>query len=153
MDTFKSIIAIIGGILLGVFIVSIFKDNLPSDGIAPLFLALIIFTGAIGLMFALVETISKKSNQVSRTIQEKIKESNKQKVFNENIRQNLATYEEFKKTFQYFSDEKLLEVHNHIDKISSMEQLALEEELIVRNLIDHSPMHEKLYLLKKEMSN
>lgn len=152
MDTFKSIIAIIGGILLGVLIVGIFKDYLPSDGIAPVFIALIIFVGAIGLMFALVETLSKKFYQVSRKIQEKTKERNQQKEFNENIKQNLAIYEESKNTFQYFSDEKLLEIHNYSDKISSMEQLALEEELIVRNLIDHSPMHEKLYLLKKEMS-
>lgn len=36
-------------------------------------------------------------------------------------------------------------------KFSEIEQLALEEELVERKVIDHSPMHEKLYTMRKKL--
>lgn len=67
------------------------------------------------------------------------------------MKANMSMYENAKKTFQYFSSEKLVEIYENAkteDK-EDFEILALEEELVRRKILAHSPMHEKLYHIRK----
>src|SRR5690606_1074219 len=57
MDSLKFILAFILGIILGATITSYIKDMLPTEGMAPLFVALLIFGGSIGFMFFIIETV------------------------------------------------------------------------------------------------
>ncbi|MCB0745808.1 MAG: hypothetical protein KDC67_18035, partial [Ignavibacteriae bacterium] len=86
-------------------------------------------------------------------IKVKIEQKKQENELNESIKMNMREYQESKNSFQYFSDNKLLNIYEQFEngtKNSNMEQLALEEELVKRKLIDHSPMHEKLYAINKE---
>jgi len=153
MDTLKFIIIFIGGIVLGALIVGLLQDILPTDGIAPLFIALIIFGASFMIVFFIVESFSEKSKKVAENIKVKIEQKKQENELNESIKMNMREYQESKNSFQYFSDNKLLNIYEQFEngtKNSNMEQLALEEELVKRKLIDHSPMHEKLYAINKE---
>ena len=153
MDTLKFIIIFIGGIVLGALIVGLLQDILPTDGIAPLFIALIIFGASFMIVFFIVESFSEKSKKVAENIKVKKKKKKQENELNESIKMNMREYQESKNSFQYFSDNKLLNIYEQFEngtKNSNMEQLALEEELVKRKLIDHSPMHEKLYAINKE---
>ena len=154
MDTLKFIISFIGGIVLGAMITGLLKDVLPTDGIAPVFIALIIFGGSIMLVFFVVESFSEKSKKVAENIKIKVEQKRQENELNESIQTNMREYQESKNSFQYFSDDSLLNIYEQFQKgtkNSNMEQLALEEELVKRKLIDHSPMHEKLYAINKEL--
>jgi len=154
MDTLKFIISFIGGIVLGAMITGLLKDVLPTDGIAPVFIALIIFGGSIMLVFFVVESFSEKSKKVAENIKTKVEQKRQENELNESIQTNMRDYQESKNSFQYFSDDRLLNIYEQFQngtKNSNMEQLALEEELVKRKLIDHSPMHEKLYAINKEL--
>ena len=69
-------------------------------------------------------------------------------------RQNIITHKEAKSSFSYFSDERLLNLYDISIKSGKedMERLALEEVLVERKLISHSPMHEKMHLLKQKFN-
>ena len=154
MDTLKFIIIFIGGIILGVLITGLLKDILPTDGIAPLFIALIIFGASFMIVFFVVESFSEKSKKVTENMKAKIEQKKQENELNESIKMNMREYQESKNSFQYFSDNKLLSLYGQFEngtKKSNMEQLALEEELVKRKLIDHSPMHEKLYAINRDL--
>lgn len=57
MDIIKFTISFIGGILLGIFITSFFRDVLPNNGIAPLIIAIIIFGSSIVFVYYLIEKL------------------------------------------------------------------------------------------------
>jgi hypothetical protein len=154
MEGLKFIISFIGGIVLGAMITGLIKDVLPTDGIAPIFIAIIIFGGSIMLVFFLTESLFEKSKKVTENIKVKFEEKKQDDELNKSISNNLREYQNSKNSFQYFSDEQLLNIHREFingSKNSTMEQLALEEELVKRKLIDHSPMHEKMYAINKEL--
>ena len=154
MEGLRFIVSFIGGIVLGAMITGLIKDVLPTDGIAPIFIALIIFGGSIMLVFFITESLFEKSKKVSENIKVKIEEKKQENELNKSISNNVKEYQNSKNSFQYFSDEQLLNIHREFltgTKDSNMEQLALEEELVKRKLIDHSPMHEKLYAINKEL--
>ena len=154
MDTIRFILMFIGGIVLGALICSLFKDVLPEDGVAPLFIAMIIFIVSITLVFVVGEKLHEKSIEVTENIKEMIEEKREEKELNEIIKNDAKIYQESKHSFQFFSNETLFSIYNEYlngSKKSNFEQLALEEELVKRNLISHSPMHEKLYALNKDL--
>ncbi len=80
-----------------------------------------------------------------------LEEVREEKTIVKKIKSDLDEYHELKKSFKYFSEESLLNLHDNLksENIENLERLALEEELVERGLIKSSPMHEKLYHLKK----
>ena len=68
------------------------------------------------------------------------------KTIIENAKSSLAKYNDARHRFQYLSNETLIHKYqtSDIDNCDNMEQLALEEELVKRNILNHSPMHEKM---------
>lgn len=118
-------------------------------------LAMLVIGIVISIAFVLISSGAEKSKEVAKKIKVKIEQRKENHELNKKIRTDISEYQELKNSFQYFSDNKLLNIYREIQdnkKNSNMEQLALEEELVKRKLITHSPMHEKLYYLDKEIS-
>lgn len=108
----------------------------------------------ITIVFTLISVGGDKSKKVAKNIKGKIEQRKQENALNENIKMNMREYHDSKNSFQYFSDSRLLNIYDQFQngiKNSNMEQLALEEELVKRKLLDHSPMHEKLYAINKEL--
>lgn len=107
----------------------------------------------MAIVFTLISVGADKSKEVTRNIKNKLEQKKQEISLNENIKMSMREYQESKNSFQYFSDNRLLNIYEQSQngtKNSNMEQLALEEELVKRKLIDHSPMHEKTYAINKE---
>lgn len=116
------------------------------------FLFMIGFGIFASIVFFLISSGAEKSKKVAENIKENIKKKKLDKKINEDIQVNIREYQKLKNNFQFFSNDKLLNIYKQIkdgNESSKIEQLALEEELVRRKLITHSPMHEKLYGISK----
>jgi predicted membrane protein len=110
------------------------------------------FVIVMSIVFTLISVGAEKSKEVTQNIKQKIEKKKQANSLNENIKMNMREYQESKNSYQYFSDINLLNIYEQFEngtKNSNMEQLALEEELVKRKLLSHSPMHEKLYAINK----
>lgn len=110
------------------------------------------FVIVMSIVFTLISVGAEKSKEVTQNIKQKIEKKKQENSLNENIKMNMREYQESKNSYQYFSDINLLNIYEQFEngtKNSNMEQLALEEELVKRKLLSHSPMHEKLYAINK----
>lgn len=117
----------------------------------------LLFMVGVVIVMTIVTTLfsvgADKSKEVTRNIKIKLEQKKQEDLLNENIKMSMREYQESKNSFQYFSDNRLLSIYEQFhngSKDSIMEQLALEEELVKRKLIDHSPIHEKIYAINKE---
>jgi hypothetical protein len=65
----------------------------------------------------------------------------------------MQEYNEAKSRFKYLSNDVLLNKYKEYqeNKLEDMIRLALEEELVERKLITHSPMHNKLDAIMTKM--
>jgi hypothetical protein len=121
----------------------------------PEFLLFMVGTVVVmAIVFTLIGVGAEKSKEIAKNIKVKIEQKKQDNLLNENIQNNMRKYQESKNSFQYFSDDRLLNIYEQFQngtKSSNMKQLALEEELVKRKMIDHSPMHEKLYAINKEL--
>lgn len=93
----------------------------------------------------------------SSTVETITKKIEKMKVENEAInqtKQSLDEYHDAKHRFQFLSEDTLIAKYKEYEDAnkSDMIRLALEEELVKRGILDHSPMHEKLEKLKTMFS-
>ena len=130
---------------------AIFLGNAFSIPEFLLFMAGLVVVMAI--VFALISHGAVKSKEIAKNVKIRIDQKKQQNLLNESIDNSMREYREYKNSFQYFSNNKLLDIYEQFQngtKSSNMEQMALEEELIKRKMIDHSPMHEKLYAINKE---
>lgn len=132
--------------IIGVIIGLINSDSSYRDSqpIAYAFLGLV--NGAlIGWFFGYIIDQIKNSSTVQH-ISKKIEEDKENKTIIENAKSSLAKYNDARHRFQYLSNETLIHKYqtSDIDNCDNMEQLALEEELVKRNVLNHSPMHEKM---------
>jgi hypothetical protein len=86
----------------------------------------------------------------SKTINENVSAYKEKKKYKENHIKSMTEYNEAKESFQYLSNETLLTKYDNYLKnnINDMTRLALEEELVKRNVIEYSPMHEKMENIK-----
>lgn len=112
------------------------------------------FIIVMSVVITLVSTGVDKSKEIAKNVKTKIEQKKQENVLNENIKMSIREYQDSKNSFQYFSDNRLLNIYHQFQsglKKSNMEQLALEEELVKRKLINHSPMHEKLYAINKDI--
>lgn len=110
------------------------------------------FVIVMSIVFTLISVGAEKSKEVAQNIKQQIEKKKQENSLNENIKMNMREYQESKNSYQYFSDINLLNIYEQFEngtKNSNMEQLALEEELVKRKLLSHSPMHEKLYAINK----
>jgi DNA/RNA-binding domain of Phe-tRNA-synthetase-like protein len=135
------------------FIITLIKEALSI----PEFLLSMTAIGiVVSIVFVLVSAGANKSKKVAKNIKVKIEQKKQENELKSSIESNMREYQEFKNSFQFFSDERILNIYEQFlngTKRSNMEQLALEEELVKRGLIDHSPTHEKLYAINKEFLN
>lgn len=151
MDFIKFIISAVCAGFLTAGIAGLIADK--DFGAFTVFIAIGIFLGSFYISWMIIENIFNTTKKATDVISEKVKEQ--KEIINLQNATNLEIkkYQEAKHSYQYFSNSRLLSLYAQYQthKISSnLEQLALEEELVKRRLIDHSPMHEKLYLIKKE---
>ena len=121
-------------------------DNIPTFMNAIIMLVVFISPYFIGkiLWSKGTEAIHKVSNQINE-----YKET--QELVN-STKLSLSEYQDAKSRIKYISDELLLEKYNvYLESNSEdMNRLALEEELVDRKFLSHSPMHEKLERIKSK---
>ena len=71
MEAVKSILSFIIGVILAVLVIGLIKDFLPSEGIAPLFIALAIFGVSIFLVMTIAHSLFKNSKKPNKEQKEK----------------------------------------------------------------------------------
>ena len=114
--------------------------------------------GAIMIFVVFILPIIQKGTDYSKKIIEENKTKSEQhrqtrRIANE-ANQHQKKYIEKKKTFKYLSNESLLEMFKDSkNTLHPMEQLALEEILVEKNLIEFSPTHEKMQRIEKHFKN
>lgn len=138
-----------------VYFISVIFFCISEPNSIPEFLLIMVgMVVVVTLVIVLFSEGADKSKEVAEKIRVKIEQKRKEKELDYKIKSDIQYYKESKNSFQYFSDDNLLSIYEEFKsgtKDSNMEQLALEEELVKRKLIDHSPMHEKLYWIKKHL--
>lgn len=99
----------------------------------------------IGWLFGFIIDKIKDSRAVQNIFQ-KVEDTKKEKEILIQTNYSLNEYNDAKHRFQFLSDETLIEKYkSYVDvDVSDMQRLALEEELVKRKIIKHSPMHEKI---------
>lgn len=92
-----------------------------------------------------------KDSSPVQNISQKIEEVKQEKEIVQQTKNSLNEYNDAKHRFQYLSEETLVEKYKSYvtDDITDMQRLALEEELVKRGKLSHSPMHEKLEKIKE----
>jgi len=92
-----------------------------------------------------------KDSSPVQNISQKIEESKQEQELIKQTKQSLNVYNDAKHRFQFLSDETLIEKFKSYvgEDVTDMQRLALEEELVKRGLLKHSPMHEKLEKIKE----
>ncbi len=129
-------------------------DPANDWGILSVFLMMGLAFGLFILFIYFIDQVPSNVNKAKKGIEKKINEKIEQNQLKNHIKDNQLKYNEAKNNFHYFSNDKLIELYEKFsgrELNEDVEQLALEEELVKRGLIDHSPMHEKLYLIKKKL--
>ncbi|HZK06917.1 MAG TPA: hypothetical protein VFC92_01835 [Bacteroidales bacterium] len=101
----------------------------------------VVFGWLIGFIIDKIKEFSPVQNMT-----QKIGEIKQEKELIQQTKDSLKDYNDAKQRFQYLSNETLLEkFQKYVSlEVSDMERLALEEELVERGVLTHSPMHEKL---------
>lgn len=91
-----------------------------------------------------------KDSETAEKIAKKIGEFKEEKELIAETKDSLNEYNEAKHRFQFLSKETLIQKYRiyESENISDMQRLALEEELVKRGVLPHSPMHEKLDKMK-----
>lgn len=114
--------------------------------------------GAIMIFVVFILPLVQKGTDYSKNIIEKNRANSEQIRQTQKIIKDAdfhqKQYAEKKKTFKYLSNEHLLEMYDK-DKstLHPMVQLALEEILVERKLLDYSPTHEKMQRIEKHFTN
>lgn len=114
--------------------------------------------GAVIVFVVFLLPIIQKGTDYTKDIfqENKIKsEQNRivRKILNE-ANQHKNLHIEKKKSFKYLSNDHLLEMYNSSNnRLNPMEQLALEETLVDKKLIDFSPTHEKMQKLEEHFKD
>lgn len=105
----------------------------------------LVFGALIGY---LIDQIRKSS--VVQKVAKNIEEQKTERELNRNVQNSLNAYKDSVHSFQYLSNQTLLDKfqNEQQDKDDNMVRLALEEEMVKRGLIEYSPTHEKIDKLK-----
>jgi hypothetical protein len=108
-----------------------------------------------GIVYAIVSSIysSVSKSKIAKDIQQKLADSNEQKEIRREVNNDIRKYQEAKNSFKYLSNSSLISIYkDYLNKgIENMERLALEEVMVEKGILENSPMHEKLYLIKKSI--
>ncbi|RTL59559.1 MAG: hypothetical protein EKK37_07265 [Sphingobacteriales bacterium] len=115
-------------------------DDLPVW--ANMLIVLVVFIAP----FWLSKQIWNKGEQLTNNLSIQIKETIETKRAVQETQQSIQEYHDAKNRFRYLSNEALLNKYKEYQetKQENMLRLALEEELVERKFITHSPMHDKL---------
>ena len=134
---------ILGILTFGVFFLVFFGlinifGSIENNGLS----AIVIFI-AIGLGIFLANLFLDKA-------EEKLENMKENSINNQNAREHFAIYSQTKENSSYLSDDFIL---NQIkdSNLHIMKKLASEEILVERGVIQSSPTHEKLALIKQKL--
>ena len=134
---------ILGILTFGVFFLVFFGlinifGSIENNGLS----AIVIFI-AIGLGIFLANLFLDKA-------EEKLENMKENSINNQNAREHFAIYSQTKENSSYLSDDFIL---NQIkdSNLHIMKKLAYEEILVERGVIQSSPTHEKLALIKQKL--
>jgi len=96
-----------------------------------------------------------RDSETVKTISVKISDMKDQHSNFQETKSSINEYNDAKNRYQYLSDETLLDKYKIylVENESDITRLALEEELVKRNLLSHSPMHEKIDKIKNKKSD
>jgi|LSQX01.3.fsa_nt_gb predicted PurR-regulated permease PerM len=153
MYALKGILTFVVSIILLALVSNVLSNIEINSGLLTLLLALGIFLAIFLLSYFLIDKLIDGVKKSRKHIAERVENTKEIRALKEITKKEQRNYQEAKVSFGYFSNDKLLSLYEQYVKgeiASDLELLALEEELVKRGLLDHSPMHEKLYLLKKK---
>ena len=133
--------------LVGI-VTSIIPENMRYSGALAAPVMFIVFLGPIGIAAWAVSHYDKSAAAVKKTLNHVSDEVRSK----QEIRNSVAEFEDVRNEVKYISDETLLKDYEAMlkEQKESMRRLALEEELVKRKLIEYSPMHEKIYAIRKK---
>jgi hypothetical protein len=139
MKALKTVLALVFGIVIFGNLIMLGKGEFTSGWN---FFALLIF---IVIEIYLISSINKESDP-GTNISTKSENQNKEGYLKKDVQQSITNYQDSANHFQFLSDETLLSKYenNETSRLTEMEKLALEEELVKRKLIKYSAAHEKL---------
>ena len=126
------------------------KDTISDLPVwANMIIVLFVFLAPIWLS----KVLWQKGEEITANVSSQIKEKIEIKQTAQATQQSLNEYADAKNRFKYLSNEALLTKYKQFqeERKDDMIRLALEEELVERKLISHSPMHEKLEALMTKM--
>ncbi|GAA5027868.1 hypothetical protein GCM10011506_15790 [Marivirga lumbricoides] len=107
-----------------------------------------LFVGIISGMFwgYLIGLVIQKiaNSKLVKTALKKIDKIKVERHSRQDIKKKMVEFAHSKEKFKYLSDETLKEKYRNKQVTSHISLLALEEELVNRDIIEYSPMHEKL---------
>ena len=112
----------------------------------PILVFFIMVTFIIVSPFFIGKFIWSKGRSVLQHVSKEEERKNAMENEFKSIQNQMDEYNQAKYHFKYLSNDALLNKYNHFieSNIENMVRLALEEELVERNLISHSQMHDKL---------
>lgn len=101
---------------------------------------------------AIAITASQKAKEKGEQIKNKMTEQRETKQMVNQTQKDLQDYQSFKHSYSLCSNNFLINSYSQLKESNTenMETLAVEEEMVKRGLIDYSPMHEKLLMIKKQ---
>ncbi|WP_431130113.1 hypothetical protein [Flagellimonas flava] len=136
--------------LIGIIIGLASSDSRYKDS-QPIAFAFIGATNGalIGALIGYLMDKAQNSN-IARKLNESIESHKAEQELNKNIKNSMNIYHDAVHRFQFLSNDTLKKKFEAKDseETNNMEQLALEEEMVKRGLLDYSPMHEKMEKLK-----
>lgn len=124
-------------------------DDRILDAVPEILKMMIIFSVFVSPYF-ITRFLWRKGEMLFKDVAIKNKEIQEVKRSEREVAKTNASYQDAKNRFKYLSDEYLKSKYEEYQTTGEEDVilLAIEEELVERGIINYSPMHEKLDLLK-----
>jgi hypothetical protein len=152
-ETLGGIVVMILTILIFVFFTQIVGLIVGDSGSFLLLLfAIFLFAVSAGIAHWIYTTVSK----APKIVLEKIQDLDYKMKLKKELLAYDNVYLNAKHSYQFLSNETLLSKRmpkSRIDETNFLEQLALEELLVERGILEYSPLHEDLHAIKQEGKN
>lgn len=84
MDYVRGFISFIGGIFLAISVVNLLNPILPTNGVAPLFIGLVIYVGSIGLVYLIIDGLFGNHEKTKNQSKDKASEVRDIKIQSDN---------------------------------------------------------------------
>lgn len=147
MDFVRGFISFIGGIFLAIGVVNLLKPILPTSGVAPMFVALVIYVGSIGLVYLIIDGLFGNHDKTKNQSKNKASEVRDIKIQSDNaVAKTISrgiTAEKTKKTLPIKPTPKVsnnkeskVTTKKPKSKVLKATRAEIEEELNNRNKVE-----------------